>query len=65
MTQTQPAAAAAKPNYSRKTLRKLGRQKRAKKLASDPEFKKAFFEGKSKRAGDKKSAFRKKKKNKK
>lgn len=50
---------------SRKTLRKKGRAKRADKLKKEPEFKKAYFDGKSKRSTEKKAAFRKKKKGKK
>ena len=57
--------AVAKPNYSRKTLRKMGREKRNLKLRSDKEFAKAFFEGRSKRSTEKKSKFRKKKQGKK
>ena len=49
---------------SRKTLRTAGRAKRKLKLATDPEFAKKYFEGKGKRAADKKAAFRKKKKGK-
>jgi hypothetical protein len=54
-----------KTKPSRKTLRKKGRAKRKEKLKTNTEFKKAFFEGKSKRALEKKSSFRKKKKGKK
>jgi hypothetical protein len=50
---------------SRKTTKKEGRAKRSERLKTDPEFKKAYFEGKSKRANDKKASFRKKKKGKK
>jgi hypothetical protein len=53
-----------KTKPSRKTLRKKGRAKRVAKLNTDPEFKKAYHEGKSKRALDKKAAFRKKKRGK-
>lgn len=53
------------PVRSRKTLKALGRKKRKLKLQTDAEFAKAFFEAKSKRSTDKKSAFRKKKKGKK
>lgn len=59
------AATAEKSAPSRKTLRKAGRDKRKTKLKTDPEFKKTYFEGKSKRATDKKAAFRKKKRGKK
>lgn len=55
---------AEKTKPSRKTLRKKGRVKRKTKLVADPEFRKAYFEGKSKRSTDKKAAFRKKKKGK-
>jgi hypothetical protein len=54
-----------KAKLGRKTLRKLGRDKRKTKLASDKEFAKGFFEARSKRSIEKKSAFRKKKKGKK
>ena len=45
----------------RKTLRKAGRIKRNAKIVADKEFAKKFFEAKSKRSADKKTAFRKKK----
>jgi len=50
---------------SRRTLRAAGRKKRKLKLKSDVPFAKTYFEAKSKRSADKKSAFRKKKKGKK
>ncbi len=50
---------------SRKKLRAIGRKKRQAKIATEPAFAKTFFEAKSKRANDKKAAFRKKKKGKK
>lgn len=53
---TRPAPA---PNYSRKTLRKKGREKRKQRLQQDQEFAKAYFEGKSKRSDARKLAFRK------
>ena len=56
---------AEKTKPSRKTLKKKGRDKRNEKIKTDPEFKKAYMEAKSKRANDKKAAFRKKKKGKK
>ena len=61
---TQPktdAGAAKKPTtpMSRKTLRKLGREKRTQKLRADKEFAKAFFEARSKRSAQKKQSFRK------
>ncbi|MGZ3689328.1 MAG: hypothetical protein ACXVCH_18320 [Bdellovibrionota bacterium] len=49
----------------RRRLRKAGREKLALKLVSDKEFKKTYFEARSKRSTDKKSAFRKKKSKKK
>jgi hypothetical protein len=53
------ATPGSKPAYSRRTLRKLGREKRSTKLRAEPEFRKAFFEGKSKRSNDRKTAYRK------
>ena len=50
---------------SRKTRKTLGRKKRVTKLKTDKEFAKTFHDAKSKRAIDKKAAFRKKKKGKK
>ena len=46
---------------ARRRKRAAGRKKRALKLRSEKEFAKTFFEGRSKRSNDKKSAFRKKK----
>ena len=59
----KPAAGTAAPatQVSRKKKKDLGRKKRVLKLKTDKAFAKAFHEGKSKRAADKKSAFRKKK----
>jgi hypothetical protein len=54
-----------KPGLGRKSLKKLHRQKKMMKITGDAEFAKAFFEARSKRAVDKKAAFRKKKKGKK
>lgn len=62
---TTATTTAAKPNYSRKTLKKMGRDKRKAKLKTDVEFKKAYFGGKSTRSTAKKSAFRKSKSKKK
>lgn len=66
MTQSSTNAAASpkstlKPGskLSRRTLRKLGRQKRAEKIRTDQEFAKAYFGARSKRSADKKLAFRK------
>ncbi len=50
----------SKANWGRARLKAEGRRKRKARLAN-PEFAKTFFEGKSKRATDKKAAFRKKK----
>lgn len=60
------AEAAKKPTtpLSRKTKKKAGRAKRKTKL-KDPVASKAFHEAKSKRANDKKAAYRKKKRGKK
>lgn len=60
-----PSVSTRKPNMSRKTLRKLGRDKRNKKIATDKEFAKTYFEARSKRSTEKKSTFRKKKSRKK
>lgn len=72
MAQTQTAAKTAKKadgmmakKALRKKARKEGREKRRLKLQSDKEFAKTFFEARSKRSNDKKTAFRKKKKGKK
>lgn len=51
----------SKGKLGRRTLRKLGRDKRSKKIHADKAFAKGFFEAKSKRSTDKKSVFRKKK----
>ena len=61
----QAATQTSTSTKSRKTLRKEGRDKRQKRLAGEPEFRKAYFEAKSKRSNDKKAAFRKSKKSKK
>ncbi len=60
MTTTQTATT-PKAKLGRKTLRKLGRDKRNTKIATNKEFAKTYFEAKSKRAADKIVAFRKKK----
>ena len=59
----KPTAGAAAPvaKVSRKKKKDLGRKKRVLKLKTDKVFAKAYHESKSKRAADKKSAFRKKK----
>ena len=56
--------ATPKAKLGRKTKKKLGRDKRKAKISTDKEFAKKFFEGKSKRATDKKTAFNKKKRKK-
>lgn len=50
---------------TRKAKNKEGRDKRAALLKTDKEYAKKYFEGKSKRAAEKKSSFRKKKNKKK
>jgi hypothetical protein len=45
----------------RRKARTAGRKKRVLKLRTDKEFAKTYFEARSKRSNDKKSAFRKKK----
>lgn len=57
--------ATPKAKLSRKTLKKGFRAKLAQKIKTEVEFAKAYFEGKSKRAIEKKAAFKKKKKGKK
>ena len=47
------------PAFSRRTLRTMGRKKRNERIQKDKEFAKTYFEAKSKRSADKKSAFRK------
>lgn len=48
-----------KAKLSRKTLKAAYRKKKAAKILADKEFAKTFFENRSKRSNDKKSAFRK------
>ena len=59
MTTTTPST--PKSKLGRNTLKKLGRDKRKAKIHGDQEFAKTYFAAKSKRAADKKTAFRKKK----
>ena len=59
-----PAAGAEAGKLGRRTLKKLGRDKRHAKIHSDKEFAKAHFAAKSKRSTDKKVAFNKKKRKK-
>lgn len=58
---TATAATAEKTKPGRKTLRKIGRDKRKVKLATNKEVATKYFEAKSKRSADKKTAFRKRK----
>ena len=60
-TETTTATTEKKTTPGRRVLRKSGRDKRNAKIATDKAFAKTYFEAKSKRATDKKSAFRKKK----
>jgi len=55
----------AKANWGRRKLRTEGRKKRQLRLKTDKEFAKTYFEARSKRSTDKKTAFRKKKSRKK
>jgi hypothetical protein len=59
------ANALAVKRAAHRKARRAGDKKRTLKLASDKEFAKTFFEGRSKRAIEKKQAFRKKKSKKK
>jgi hypothetical protein len=54
----ETATATEKPNYSRKTLRAIGREKRNERIRTDKDFAKQYFEGKSKRSAAKKVAFK-------
>jgi len=63
-TSAKPTDPAVLTNARRKK-KVEGRKKRAQKLKTDKDFAKQYFEGKSKRSTDKKSAFRKKKSRKK
>lgn len=65
MAEQTASAQPAKSNLGRRTLKTQGRKKRQLKLKTDKEFAKKYFEAKSKRSTDKKSAFRKKKSKKK
>ncbi len=66
-TSTTPAEkpTLAVKRATRRKARRAGDKKRTLKLQSDKEFAKTFFEARSKRATDKKQAFRKKKSRKK
>jgi hypothetical protein len=56
-----PAPKSAKEGLGRRTIRKLGRDKRKAKIATDKEFAGKYFASKAKKSDDKKTAFRKKK----
>ena len=60
-----PAKAAPALPGARRKKKAAGRKKRVLKLKTDKAFAKTYFEAKSKRSVDKKSAFRKKKSKKK
>jgi hypothetical protein len=67
-TNSTPAAANASPELARalkKKARRAGKKKLVAKLRGDKEFAKTYFEARSKRSTEKKSAFRKKKSRKK
>lgn len=64
-TESAATAKAAPSRTARKASRRQGKKKLVAKLRSDREFAKGYFEGKSKRANDKKAKFRKKKSGKK
>jgi hypothetical protein len=64
-TQTPSAPKSPVSAGSRRSKKAEGRKKRTLKLRSDKEFAKQYFESKSKRSVEKKSAFRKKKSKKK
>jgi len=61
MAETTAAPVSEKAKYGRKTVKKMGRDKRNKKIATDKEFAGKYFAAKAKRSDDKKAAFRKKK----
>ena len=60
-----PAKKAPRTAAARRKKKVAGRKKRAKKLATNKDFAKQYFEAKSKRSVEKKSGFRKKKSKKK
>ena len=61
MATTTTTATDKKTKPGRRVLRKAGRIKRNAKIHADKEFATKYFDAKSKRAADKKVAFRKKK----
>ena len=62
---TGPAPVSIKDKLGRRKIKKLGRDKRKVKLATDKEFAGKYFAAKAKKSDDKKTAFRKKKSKKK
>ena len=58
---TAQTATTPKAKLGRRKMKKIGRDKKKLKLHADKEYATKFFEAKSKRASDKKVAFRKKK----
>lgn len=56
-----PAPKSAKEGLGRRTIKKMGRDKRNAKIATDKEFAGKYFAARAKRSDDKKTAFRKKK----
>lgn len=61
MSETIAAPVSPKAKLGRRMIKKLGREKRNAKIATDKEFAKTFFAAKAKRSDDKKTAYRKKK----
>ena len=61
MATATTTATTEKAKPGRRTLRKAGRVKRNAKIHADKDFAKKYFDAKSKRATDKKVAFRKRK----
>jgi len=61
MATPTPSTPAASKTLGRRTLKKMGRDKRKAKLQADKTLSKAYHDAKSKRSIEKKNAFRKKK----
>ncbi len=61
MATTQTENTLAVKRNARRKARRAGAKKLMAKLGTDKEFAKTYFEGRSKRSTEKKSAFRKKK----
>jgi hypothetical protein len=64
-TQTTVTTKTPAEKNARRAARRAGKKKLASKIVTDREFAKTYFGAKSKRAADKKSAYRKKKSKKK